>query len=417
MIELAKKLWPLNRSLTGKGNLETLKIIKKYNPHLKIKKFKSGTKVFDWKIPNEWKVNKAYILTPDGKKICDFKKNNLHLLGYSKKVKKKIDLKKLKKNLFFIKKKPHAIPYLTSYYKKRWGFCISYNNYKKLIPGKYHVNISSSFKKGFMHYGEIYIPGKSKLEVTFSTYICHPSLANNELSGPVLLTFLAKFISQKKRNYSYRIIFAPETIGTISYISKNLENLKKFCIAGYVVTCVGDNRSYSYIPSRKGNTISDEVALKIFSNLNGKKKKYTWLDRKSDERQFCSPNVDLPFCSLIRTKYHSYPEYHTSEDKIGSVMNANGLSTSLKMYKNIIQEFEKKIILKSKFLCEPFMTKYNLYPTIRLDRKKNYAQSIMDFLSLSDGTISLDQIFKKIKISKKKSYEIYKLLKKKSLIY
>ena len=181
-----------------------------------------------------------------------------------------------------------------------------------------------------MHYGEILIPGKSKLEIVFSTYICHPSLANNEISGPVLLTYLARFISRKKRNYSYRFIFAPETIGSISYIKNNLEKLKKLCIAGFIVTCVGDNRSYSYIPSRKGDTLADQVAKKIFANLKGKKKKFTWLDRKSDERQYCSPGVDLPFCSLIRTKYHSYPEYHTSDDKIGNVLSKQGMEKSLK---------------------------------------------------------------------------------------
>ena len=417
MIKLSKKLWPINRSITGKGNVNSLKILKNFFFGLTIKKFNSGDKVFDWKIPNEWSIKNAHILDPHKKKICDFKKNNLHLVGYSQKVNKTLDLDELKKHLFFIKNKPNSIPYLTSYYKKRWGFCITYNEYKKLIPGKYHVKIDSSFKKGKMHYGEIFIKGKSKLEIVFTTYICHPSMANNELSGPVLLTYLAHFIKKKKRKYSYRIIFVPVTIGSISYIEKNFYHLKKLCVAGYVVTCVGDERCYSYIPSRKGNTVSDLLAKRTLKKIKGKKIFYSWLDRRSDERQFCSPNVDLPFCSLIRTKYHSYPEYHTSEDKIGSVMTKKGMLSSLQMYKNLINNIEKETILKSVNSCEPFMTKYNLYPTIRTNRNKNYAQKIMDFLSYSDGNIFLNDIHKKINVSKTESKKIYAILKKKNLIY
>ena len=233
LIKLGKKLFPLNRSLTGNGNVKTLKLIKSELPGLKIKKFDSGKKVFDWIVPQEWNVKSAYIKDKYNNKIIDFKKNNLHLVSYSQPKKIKIKLEKLIKNLHFFKKQPSAIPYVTSYYKKYWGFCLSFNNFKK-IKNKYkssdlfEINIDTVFKKnGFMHYGELKIPGKSKKEILLSSYICHPSMANNELSGPLILIALAKYFKRKKLKKTLRIIFIPETIGSIAYIHKNFKSLKK----------------------------------------------------------------------------------------------------------------------------------------------------------------------------------------------
>ena len=207
MINIIKKLMPLNRSLMGEGNLKTLKILKTYNKNLQIKSFRSNEKFYDWRIPNEWLVKDAYIITPENNKICDFKKNNLHLLGYSIKIKKKIDLKQLQKNLFSNKSVPEAIPYVTSYYKKNWGFCIKHSERKKLSEGKYQVFINTEFKKGKMYYGEILIKGKFKKEILFSTYICHPSMANNELSGPSLAITLSNYLSKKKKIFLQNFIF------------------------------------------------------------------------------------------------------------------------------------------------------------------------------------------------------------------
>ena len=421
MLNLIKKLLPLNRSLMGKGNLQTLKILKEYNNNLKIKYFKSGEKIFDWKIPNEWKIKDSYILTPNNKKICDLKANNLHVMGYSRKIKKSLSLKDLQKNLFSLKHSPNAIPYITSYYKKDWGFCLKHSEREKLKKGIYKVFINAKFEPGKMHYGEIFIKGKLKKEIFFSTYICHPSMANNELSGPTLAIFLSKFLQNKKRRYSYRIVFNSETIGSIAYINKNLTNLKKNLLAGYILTCVGDERSFSFLPSREGNTTSDRFALRIFKNIKKKKIYYSWLDRASDERQYCSPGVNLPICSIMRSKYGSYKEYHTSLDTIGKVVTKKGLKDCYEVYKKIIQDFEKSYFPKSKHKCEPFMTKYKLYPSI--NNRSNWilpseieTRNIMNFISWCDGKHSLEEISKKIKLKRNLIDKIFKILLKKKII-
>ena len=202
MLDLAKELFPLNRSISGKGVRKTLKILKKKIPNLKIKSFRSNSKVFDWKVPLEWNIKDAYIVTPENKKICEFKKNNLHIVGYSKSINKYFKLKDLKKKIYSIKNQKNAIPYITSYYKKDWGFCMKYSQKNKLNNGIYKAVIKSTHFVGKINYGEILIRGKSKKEVFLSTYICHPSLANNEISGPVLLTELTKWLNKKKRRYS-----------------------------------------------------------------------------------------------------------------------------------------------------------------------------------------------------------------------
>ena len=224
IFKLAKKIFPFNRSLTGPGNVLTLVELRKIFKDLKIKKIKSNLKVFDWKVPLEWNVTKAIISEINGKVVIDFKKNNLHLISYSQPVNREISFKELKKYLFYLKKIPNAIPYRTTYYNKNWGFCLSYNQFKTLKKKKYKVEIRSEFKKGFMHYGEVLIKGKSKKEILLSTNICHPSLANNELSGPTVLIYIAKFIKKlRQRRFSYRIIFLPETIGSIAYLKKNFQ--------------------------------------------------------------------------------------------------------------------------------------------------------------------------------------------------
>ena len=249
MLNFAKKIWPYNRSLTGKGNEQTLKDIKKFIGNLKIHSIKSGSKVYDWTIPLEWEIKDAYIKDPDKKKIVDFKKNNLHVVSYSKNIKKIISLENLKKNIFYLKKIPQAIPYVTNYYEKKWGFCVSYNQFKNLKKGNYEIKIESKFKKGKLIYGEYYKKGKTKKEILFSTNICHPSLANNELSGIIVCSALAKWIKKKKFRFSYRFLFLPETIGALAYIKKNINNLKSNVIGGYNVVCVGDERTFSFLPS------------------------------------------------------------------------------------------------------------------------------------------------------------------------
>ena len=415
-INFAKKIFPLNRSLSGKGNRETLQEIKKICPKLKIKSFQSNKNVYDWKIPLEWNVKNAYITDPKGNKICEFKKNNLHLVGYSYPQRKTLSLGNLQKHLHSIPDKPRAIPYVTSYYEKNWGFCISHSHRKKLLNGKYKVFIDSKFSKGVINYGELFIKGKSKKEVFFSTYICHPSMANNETSGITVNSFLARIMSLKKSYYSYRFVFLPETIGSIAYINKNFYKMKEKIFAGFNITCVGDERSYSLLLSKYANTFSDYIAKKNFKKLKGKKIIYSWNDRGSDERQYCSPFVDLPICSLMRTKYGKYKEYHNSLDKLYKVVTNRGMLQTINVYKQIIKDIEISKFPISTKKCEPFMTKYNLYNTLKKNKFKINPRKIMDYLSWCDGKNSSEMIKEKIKVSSLVENNILKLLIKKKLI-
>ena len=404
-------LFPLCRSLTGKGTLQTLKIIKKEFKDLRIKKDKSGKKVFDWRIPPEWIIKKAYVTDKNGNKIIDYKNNNLHIVNYSLPIRKTFKKKLLFKKFNSLKDKPNAIPYITSYYKRDWGFCISHNQKKKFEKkysnnDKFFVNIDTKFNNnGFLHYGEIYLKGKSSQEILISTYICHPSMANNELSGPIVSMCLIDYFKSKKLDKSLRFIFIPETIGSINYIYKNFHNLKKNVIGGFNLSCIGDEREYSCMLSKKENFPSDYSILEAFKKLKLKYKKYSFLQRGSDERQYNSPGIDLPISSIFRTKYGEFKEYHTSLDNF-NLVTEKGIKGGFKVAKTAIEILSKKIIPKNKIICEPFMEKRKIY-------KKVY----MSFLQYSDGTMDLDQIAKKIKISTIKAKKIYKLLKSENLIY
>ena len=417
----AKKIWQYNRSLTGDGNRKTLKELKKVCNLLKIKEIKSGKRVFDWTIPKEWKVNSAFVVNPKGKKILDFSKNNLHLVGYSKFINKKMKLSELNKNLFSLPNQPNAIPYVTSYYNSNWGFCIDHNSRKKLIKGIYHVKIDTKLFNGSMSYGEIIIRGRLKKEIFLSTYICHPSMANNELSGPTVTIHLAKWLmSQKNLKYSYRIVFLPETIGSLAYLSKNLKIMKKNIIAGYNITCVGDNRIYSYLPSRNENTISDKIALNILKWNKKKFRRYSWKDRGSDERQYCSPGIDLPIASVMRTKYGEYPEYHTSLDNLKNVVTPSGLEGGFKIYQKIITALENNVFIKSNILGEPHLSKRKMYSTISSKNKPkkqiNFERLLLNVMSYSDGKTSLLEISEKCNQPLKNINKIVQYLKKKKLI-
>lgn len=415
--KFAKKIFYFPRSITGMGVRQTLKEIQKIIPELKICSVKSGTKVFDWTIPKEWKVNDAYILTPEGKKICHFKKNNLHLVGYSTKINKVISKKELLQKLYSLPDQPNAIPYVTSYYKKNWGFCLSQNQKNKLPNGNYKILINSKHFNGNLNYGEIILKGKSKKEVFLSTYICHPALANNEISGPSVLTYLSKWIKSKKnRRYTYRIIFIPETIGSITYLSKKLSYLKKNVRYGYNLSCVGDDRNFSFLESRYGNTLTDKLTKYVLNKKKIKFKNYNWLNRGSDERQYCSPGVDLPICSLMRTKHGLYKEYHTSLDKLGTVVTSKGLNKSFNIYKSCIEQIENNILPKTTILCEPQMGRRGLYPNISTKKSGLKVRMIMNILSLCDGNNSINDLVNILKIRTKYIYKTIKMLKKSKLI-
>lgn len=408
--EFAKLLWPLNRSITGDGLRATLSQIQRKLPNLEIVEVKTGTIAFDWTIPREWRVKDAYLITPSGEKICDFKDNNLHLVGYSVPIEMQIDLAELQNNLHSLPKQPKAIPYVTSYYKERWGFCISHNDRAKLEDGLYKVFIDSELFDGSMTYGELIIKGETEEEILISTYVCHPSMANNELSGPCVATFIAKWLTNSPNNrYTYRFIFIPETIGSIYYLSMYMRDLKKSVVAGFVLTCLGDNRGYSYLPSRNGRTLSDLSAKHILKHICPTFKTYKWADRGSDERQFCSPGIDLPIASIMRTKYGEYPEYHTSLDDLENVVTPDGLFGGYTAIKETLIALEKNQFPMVNMLCEPQMGKRGLYPT--LSTKESWAETalMMDLLSWSDGSKCLLEI---AEICEVPIWELYPIIDK-----
>ena len=416
------KLFPITRSLTGNGVKKTLNIIQKDFPKLKIKKLKSGTKVFDWNIPEEWNVKDAYVIDKYNNRIIDFKKDNLHLVGYSTPIKKNITKRELFKNLYFLKDQPKAIPYITSYYKRRWGFCISYNEYKILdkrysLNDKFKVVINSNLnKKGNLHYGELILKGKSKKEILISTYICHPSMANNELSGPIVSMGLINHFKNKKLNKTLRFIFIPETIGSISYLSKNLKYLKENVIGGYNLSCIGDDRQHSCMFSKYQNSPSDEAVIEAYKLLKIKNYKvYPFLKRGSDERQYNSPGVDLKISSIFRTKYGEYPEYHTSLDNF-NLVTLKGCVGGFNVARKSIEILLERIYPKCKIICEPQMGKRDLYPTLSTKNENKLIRSYMNFLQYADGTNSLEKISNLIKLELNSVKKINSILFKNNLI-
>jgi aminopeptidase-like protein len=414
MYDWAVDLFPINRSLTGHGVRKTLNYIKDIIPEMNIIEVPSGTKCFDWTVPKEWNCDDGYIIDPDGNKICDFKNNNLHVVGYSTPIDKEIEYEELIEHLYHIEDQPTAIPYITSYYSERWGFCLSFNEFKKLKKGTYKVKINSELKDGNLTYGEIKIKGESEKEIFLSTYVCHPSMANNELSGPVVTTALVNFVkSIKNRKYSYRIVFIPETIGSITYISRNIDEMKKNIIAGFNISCIGDDRSYSYIPTRYGNTLSDKVSKHILKNIDYVE--YSFLDRGSDERQYCSPGVDLPIATICRTKYGAYPEYHTSLDDL-TVISPNGLYGGYDKLKKAIELLENNNYYKVNVLCEPQLGKRGLYPTISTKTSGAIVKNMMNFIAYVDGNNDLIDIANIIGVQAEELFDIVDKMKTAKLI-
>ena len=393
-----KDLYPINRSLTGPGVRETLAYLKKLLPELTVHEVPSGTAAFDWTVPDEWTMRDGYIEDESGTRLVDFKQNNLHVIGYSEPVDIWLNRDELEPYLYSLPDQPNAIPYITSYYARRWGFCLTHNQRLALESGRYHAVIDSVLKPGVMNYAELILPGQTDKEVLLSTYICHPSMANNELSGIAVTTALVQWLkSLEGRRYTYRILFVPETIGSIVYLSRNIEHLKRQVIAGFNITCIGDDRCYSYLPSRKEDTLSDQVAQHILEHTDANFKRYSWLDRGSDERQYCAPGVDLPIATIMRSKYGEYPQYHTSLDNL-DLVTPSGLEGGFIALRRAIEIIEQNMKLETRVLCEPQLGKRGLYPTLSTKDSNEQVKSMMDIISYSDGSHTLldiaDQIGK-----------------------
>jgi aminopeptidase-like protein len=396
MHELCSELFPICRSITGNGFRQSLAILSRHLPDLTTTEVPSGTWCFDWEVPKEWNINDAYIINPAGEKVCDFTQLNLHVMGYSTPIDDIMTLDELQDHLYSIPEQPDAVPYVTSYYKERWGFCISQKQRDNLAPGDYKVFIDSSLKTGSLTFGEIIIPGETSQEIFLSTYLCHPSMANNELSGPVVTTFLVKWLSELQgRKYTYRIVIIPETIGSITYLSRNYLEMKKNIVAGFNISCIGDDRAYSYLPSRSGNTPADVAARHTLKHLHPEFLTYSYLERGSDERQYCSPGIDLPVCSIMRSKYGCYPEYHTSLDNL-DLVTPSGLLGGYEVIKKAIECLEMDEILAPTILCEPQLGKRGLYPTISTKNSGAEVRNMMNYLAYCDGFTSSLKIAEKI---------------------
>ena len=398
MYSLVKELFPICRSITGDGVRKNLRIIQREIPELKIFEVPTGTKVFDWIVPKEWNIKGGYIETLDGKKVIDFADTNLHVMGYSLPIDKIVSREELLEMCYTIPEQPDYIPYVTSYYKERSGFCLSEKQKQALTEDTYHVVIDSTLENGSLTYGELLIPGNSKDEIFLSTYVCHPSMANNELSGPAVAVELAKYIlANKDRRYSYRMIFIPETIGSITYLSKNLDYMQKHVIAGYNISCVGDDRTYSYVESPYADTLADRVAQNVLNFHYPEYKRYSFLHRGSDERQYCSPLVHLPLCAICRSKYEEYPEYHTSADNL-NLVSPNGLYGAFEVYRKCIDLLENNYMYIVTTPCEPQLGKRGLYPTLSRRGSINETRSMTAFIAYADGKHDLVDISNRINV-------------------
>jgi aminopeptidase-like protein len=356
-------LWPICRSISGNGLRHSFRILQEIIP-FELIEVPTGTVVLDWKIPKEWNINDAYIITPDGKKIAEFKINNLHVINYSIPVNKTMSWEELKPHLHTLPNKPDAIPYLTTYYKETWGFCLTHHEYLQLPQeGNYQVVIESTLADGAITYGQYILKGSSEEEILFSSYLCHPSMANNELSGPLALAFLYQELSKiENRHYTYRFVLAPETIGIVAFLAHHGDKIKSKIKAGYVLTCCGDAGKITYQLSKRTDTLADNMMQHFL------KTKYTNATVRdfrvggSDERQYCSPGYNFPVGTIMRTPYKIYPEYHTSLDN-KSIIDFSALKEIVMLLVDVCKGMEMNGPIEPGHLYgEPMLGKRNLYP-------------------------------------------------------
>lgn len=385
MYDLAVRLFPICRSITGDGFRQSLGIIREHVPEMQVFEVPSGTEVFDWTVPKEWNIRGGWIRRKDGETVIDFRDSNLHVLGYSVPIHQMVSRKELLEHVYTQSEQPDWIPYVTSYYKERWGFCMSERQKQQLTDPEYEVCIDSTLADGSLTYGELIVPGETDEEVFFSTYLCHPSMANNELSGPCLMTALIRYVqSLPKRRYTYRFIIVPETIGSITYLSRNIKSMQQHVKAGFVLSCVGDDRTYSMVSTKYEDTLADRVLENVLHFHYPDYIRYSFMKRASDERQYGSAGVGLPVCAFCRSKYHEYPEYHTSADDL-SLISPAGLQGSYDVMVKVINALEYNRHYQMTCPCEPQLGKRGLYPTI--SQKGTYAafRAMQHFTAYADG--------------------------------
>ena len=392
------RLWPICRSISGNGLRSSFNILQEIIP-LSLKEYPTGTQVYDWEIPKEWNIEDAYIIDPEGKKICDFSQNNLHIVNYSIPFEGELSFEELRTHLFTIENQPDAIPYITSYYKETWGFCISWNELQKLPKsGNYKVIIKSKLEPGAITVGSALLKGETNQEILLSTYLCHPSMANNELSGPLCMAFLYKALAAiPNRRYTYRFVMAPETIGVIAYLSDHGEAMKKNTVAGYVLTCCGDEAPFVFKQSKNPSGFLEKCTEHALSHSELTYTTIPFAVGGSDERQYCSPGFNLPVGSITRSMYHRYKEYHTSLDN-KSFVSFEAMAKTIKTYYQCIQTMEQNITP----VClvpygEPRMGKRNLLPSSiePNDKRRKDIDRMFHLISWADGEHDLISIAEK----------------------
>jgi aminopeptidase-like protein len=389
--QLISQLYPICRSITGDGVRTTLQILQKFIP-LELHEVPSGTPVFDWTVPQEWNIVDAYVIDPQGEKVIDFQKSNLHVLNYSIPIHRKMPLSELKEHLFSLPDRPDWVPYRTSYYQENWGFCLSHHALEHLTAGEYEVYINSSLAPGSLTYGEYYVPGATSDEILFSCHICHPSLCNDNLSGIGLATFLAQQLESKPRRYSYRFLFLPGTIGSITWLSLNRDRVERIK-HGLVISGVGDSGKSTYKKSRRGDAIIDRAVVHVLKHSGQEYAIEDFSPYGYDERQYCSPGFNLPVGSLTRTPFDRYPEYHTSADNLDFI-HPNNLADSFAKYLAVIDILEHdRTYLNTNPHCEPQLGKRGLYGNFGGKKStKTREMAMLWVLNLADGEYSLLEI-------------------------
>ena len=410
---LYDRLFPICRSITGPGLRETLAILSEYLP-LESFSVKTGTKVLNWQVPKEWLINQAWLIGPAGNKIVDFKWNNLHVLNYSQPVDRVLDLEELKKHLYTVPAQPEAVPYVTSYYQPRWGFCLAHHSFESLPDGEYHAYIDSQLIDGELNYSHAILPGESKQEILISTYVDHPSMANNELSGPITAAFLyQRLLGWPKRRFTYRFVFVPETIGTIAYLAHFGPELKEKIYSGLVLTCIGGKTDLTYKLSRREDTPLDRIIRHLFSaeEISGRIRPFT-PTHGSDERHYCSPGFNLPVGQLARL--WGYPEYHTSLDN-KELITIESLQQSVDEIEKILRLLETDGYYLNEYpYGEIKLDQYNLYPDLnsrdmsdafinKAVKDRNQLDQLLVVLNYADGENSL------LDMAEKYNYKIAEL--------
>ncbi|MGG1518908.1 DUF4910 domain-containing protein [Paenibacillus oryzisoli] len=428
MDKLFDRLFPICRSITGPGVRETIAIFQQYIP-LEQFAVPTGAQVFDWEIPREWRIREAWLKGPNGETIVDFKHHNLHVLNYSVPVNRTLSLDEVKEHLYSVPNLPDAIPYVTSYYKERWGFCLPHRELEKLEPGQYHAYIDSELVQGELNYAHIVLPGESDQEVLFSSYICHPSMANNELSGPIVTAFIyLRLANWQRRRFTYRFVLAPETIGAIAYLQRFGEEMRERIVAGMVLTCIGGNDPLSFKKTRRDNSQLDMIIThlihhkKLDARLRGFTPTYG-----SDERQFCSPGFNFPVGQMSRGLHSGFPGYHNSLDT-KEAMTIEALQQSLDELELVCKalELDGYYINQSPY-GEVKLDKHGLYPDMNAPTMRGHSNNevvdhrtqlnrILIVLNYCDGQHAMQQIADRCGCSILDLEPVIEILKEKQLI-